>query len=105
MAPRTSPIWEYYIDDPDNPTNAVCTVPGCKKPKVSRGPDGSSKANLAVTPLVTHLKNSHPQKYKDYILSKNNLEDTKKRKAEEAEDDDEMEHKSLADKKMKNQTQ
>ena len=23
MAPRTSPIWEYYIDDPDNPTNAV----------------------------------------------------------------------------------
>ena len=105
MAPRTSPIWEYYIDDPDNPTNAVCIVPGCKKTKVSRGPDGSNKANLAVTPLVTHLKNSHPQKHKDYLLSKNNLEETKKRKAEEADDDDEMEHKSLADKKMKNQTQ
>ena len=51
MAPRSAKIWKYFEDVPDNYTNALCTIPNCKHPKVSRGPDNCSKSNLAVSCL------------------------------------------------------
>ena len=77
MAPRKSPIWQYYTDDPDNPTNALCLVPGCTKPKLSRGKDGSSKTDLSVSPLASHLRRCHHKEYKDYLLSKNSMDGIK----------------------------
>ena len=105
MAPKTSPIWKYFDDDPDNYTNAVCKVPNCSKPTVSRGPDNSSKSNLAVSVLNNHLKNNHPQEYKDHLLDVKAKEDDKKRKTDEDAETNEMENHSLADKKFKSDSQ
>lgn len=77
MAPRKSPIWQYYSEDPDNPTNALCLVPGCTKSKLSRGKDGSSKTDLSVSPLASHLRRCHHKEYKDYLLSKNSIDGIK----------------------------
>ena len=105
MAPKTSPIWEYFQDDPDNYTNAICKVPNCKKPRVSRGPDNSSKSNLSVSVLNNHLKIHHPQEYKDHLLTVKAKDDDKKRKANDDEEANEMEHRSLAEKRVKGDTQ
>ena len=77
MAPRKSPLWQYFTDDPDNPTNALCLVPGCTKPKLSRGKDGSSKTDLSVSPLASHLRRGHHKEYKDYLWSKNSMDGIK----------------------------
>ena len=105
MAPKTSPIWEYFGDDPDNYTNAICKVPNCPKPRVSRGPDNSSKSNLSVSVLNNHLKNHHPREYKDHLLTVKAKENDKKRKSNDDEEANEMEHNSLADKRAKGDTQ
>ena len=85
MAPRKSPIWQYYTDDPDDLTNALCRVTGCKKPKISRGRE---KNGLSSTPLVSHLKFCHHKEYSAYLLTKNNnmnVEENKKRQTEEVD--------------------
>ena len=105
MAPKTSPIWKYFDDDPENYTNAICKVPNCSKPTVSRGPDKCSKSNLSVSVLNNHLKNHHPEDYKDHLLDVKAKDDNKKRTAEEDAETNEMEHRSLADKKFKADSQ
>ena len=103
MAPRSAKIWKYFEDDPDNYTNALCTIPNCKHPKVSRGPDNCSKSNLAVSCLNAHVKTHHPREHKELLLEMKSDDVEKKRKAAEEEEADEMENKSLVDKKAKSQ--
>ena len=47
MAPKKSIIWKHYDDDASDHTNVICKVPGCKKPTVSQGKEGSTKGNLS----------------------------------------------------------
>ena len=81
MAPRSAKIWKYFEDDPDNYTNALCTIPNCKNPKVSRGPDNSSKSNLAVSCLNNHVKIHHPREHKELLLEMKSDDVEKKRRA------------------------
>ena len=93
MAPRTYPLWEYYKDYEKDYSFAACQVANCTM-KISRGKSGSSKGKLAVTPLETHLKNNHPKQYRQYLDAKQRKNEAEKRKADEDEQEDEMENRS-----------
>ena len=38
---KTSLIWEFFREDENDYSNAICLTPGCKKPIVSRGKTGA----------------------------------------------------------------
>ena len=56
--PKISPIWDYFEEDTNDPTNVLCTVPGCRARKVSRGKAGLNKGTLSNTPML----NPYPEK-------------------------------------------
>ena len=91
MPPKKSPIWKHFKDDLDDKTNAICQIPGCKKPKVSRGKEGSAKGNLSNASMANHLKTNHPKEYSDFMKDKVSKEASEKRKNEEQQEEDEME--------------
>ena len=82
MSKRTSPVWEHFLDDSNDYTNAICQVAHCKHPTVSRGKTGTSKGSLSNHALKTHLMKHHPkvfaevkEKIKKHEESKSNLDD------------------------------
>ena len=83
MPPKKSPIWKHFKDDVNDETNAICQIPGCKKPKVSRGKEGSAKGNLSNASMANHLKTNHPKEYSDFRKDKVCKEASEKRIAEE----------------------
>ena len=91
MPPKKSPIWKHFKDDLDDKTNAICQIPGCKKPKVSRGKEGSAKGNLSNASMANHLKTNHTKEYSDFMKDKVSKEASEKRKNEEQQEEDEME--------------
>ena len=102
MTSRNSPIWKYFIDDPEDQSNALCQVFGCKA-KVSRGKKGSNRGSLLLSCLDSHLKNRHPKAYEEYKEDKANQikNAAEKRKAED--DGEEMESQSVS--KIRNETE
>ena len=87
---KTSPIWDYFVEDSSDPTNVLCTVPGCKSRKVSRGKTGLNKATLSNTPMMNHLKLFHPKVNAEFIKKKADKEVSSGEKRKEY-DEDEME--------------
>ena len=58
------------------------------------------------SPIWDQLRNHHPREYKDHLLAAVKAkENDKKRKSNDDEEANEMEHKSLADKRAKGDTQ
>ena len=91
MAPtKKSPIWDYFEEEKNDPTTALCQVSNCKT-KVSRGKSGSSKSNLSNAPLTSHLKVHHPKEYSHLMQKKNEIEINAAEKRKEMEEEDEME--------------
>ena len=71
MAPaKKSPIWDYFEEDKSDPTNVLCTVPGCQSKKVSRGKAGIKKGNSSNTPMMNHLKGFHPKENSQFLIKK-----------------------------------
>ena len=90
MPPKVSPIWEYFEEDETDPSVAHCKVSGCKKSAVSRGKSGTPRSSLTTTSLITHVFNRHPNEYRVFLQSKNEVA-AEKRKRDANDDDDEME--------------
>ena len=91
MPPKKSPIWRHFLEDGNDPTTVICQVPGCKKPKVSRGKPTTGKGNLSNTSMVNHLKNNHPSVFANFTKAKTEVESAEKKKIEDEKADDEME--------------
>ena len=88
MPPRISPIWEYFKEEEKDPSVAVCQVVGCRKPSVSRGKSGTARSNLTNSSMTNHMLTHHPDKYREFLESKQKV--SEKRKLE-SENDDESE--------------
>ena len=101
MSRKTSPIWRFFKEDPDDYTNAICNVPGCKHPIVSRGKSGAARGALTTGTLTDHVKNNHHKEHKEYLAECNNKKNDKKRKLEEEEELNELEKPSLASMNVK----
>ena len=56
---RKGPVWEYFQEDPEDKTKAICQVENCGT-RVSRG---TSLQSLATSPLLNHLKRWHPTQF------------------------------------------
>ena len=55
-----SPIWNWFILDPEDHTNAICQVAGCPYPTVSRGRmRKAGKQGLTTSVIRNHLKKRH----------------------------------------------
>ena len=91
MPPKKSLIWKHYDEDVSDHTNVICKVPGCKKPKVSRGKEGSTKGNLSNASMTNHLKNNHPKQFSEFMNAKSAKDTAEKRKMEEEKEEEEME--------------
>ena len=94
MPPKKSPIWKYFQEDGDDPTTVVCKVPGCSKPKVSRG-KASSKSNLSNSSMLNHLKNNHSSAHVNFLKDKSDIASAEKKIIEEEKNDEEMESGSI----------
>ena len=91
MPPKKSILWKHYQEDIADPTNVFCQVPGCKKPKVSRGKTGSTRGNLSNVPMSNHLKNNHPKEFEEFTKAKKDKDAEDEKKAEEEQAKNEME--------------
>jgi hypothetical protein len=91
MPPKKSPVWQHFEEDASDHTNVLCKVPGCKKSKVSRGKEGTSKGNLSNAAMTNHLKNNHPRVYTDFMKAKTAKDSADKRKLDEEKEENEME--------------
>ena len=92
MAPaKKSPIWDYFEEDKSDPTNVLCTVPGCKSKKVSRGKAGIKKGNLSNTPMMNHLKGFHPKENSQFLIKKEEKDRVVGEKRKTMDEDEEME--------------
>ena len=92
MAPaKKSPIWDYFEEDKSDPTNVLCTVPGCKSKKVSRGKAGIKKGNLSNTPMMNHLKGFHPKENSQFLIKKEEKDRVVGEKRKAMDEDEEME--------------
>ena len=91
MPPKKSLLWKYYKEDVEDQTNVLCQIPGCKRPKISRGKAGTNKGNLSNVPMANHLKNNHSKQYNEYTKDKCEKEAEENRKLEEENAEDEME--------------
>ena len=67
---RASPIWDFFKDDPDDYTFAICQIDRCKHPKISRGKSGTPRGGLSISSLTSHLATSHKSQYKEYLEKK-----------------------------------
>ena len=92
MAPqKTSPIWDYFQEDTSEPSNVLCTIPGCKSRKVSRGKAGINKGNLSNTPMMNHLKLLHPKENRELLKKKEEKERVSGEKRKALDEVEEME--------------
>ena len=80
---KRSVIWEYFQEDEIDYTNAKCSVPGCKRPLVSRGKTGTPRSKLSTTNLTSHLYTYHPKKFNDYNEKKSRESEKRKRGEDE----------------------
>ena len=60
-----SPIWNWFKEDENDYSKAICQVEECSRRRVSRGPSGTSKGLLSTTPLTNHLKHNHPSVFQE----------------------------------------
>ena len=87
---KKSPIWDFFEEEKNDPTTALCQVPGCKT-KVSRGKSGSSKSNMSNAPMTNHLKIHHPKQHTEYLRKKADLANATSEKRKDMEEENEME--------------
>ena len=81
---KSSSIWNYFIEKDEDPSTALCQVPGCSKMSVSRGKLGTIKSALTVQSMKRHLQLNHTKQYHEFIQN----EKEKLVKEKEATDDD-----------------
>ena len=58
--PKISPIWDYFEEDTNDPTNVLSNVPGYKARNVSWVKAGLNKGTLSNTPML----NPYPEKFR-----------------------------------------
>ena len=91
MPPRISPIWEYFKEEENDPSVALCQVLGCRKPSVSRGKSGTARSNLTNSSMTNHMLTHHPVKYREFLESKQKVSEKRKHDAENDDDESELE--------------
>ena len=79
MTKKTSPLWDYYVEEVADPTSVLCQVVNCKQ-KISRGKTGTERSRLSNTGMRTHLMTAHGKEWQEFL--------TKEIKVQEAKLDD-----------------
>ena len=92
---KVSLIWEYFEEDSNDYSWAICQIPGCRNKRVSRGKSGKPRSAMTTGVLDKHLASHHPKAYKDFLRKKEEKEAQSKKRKEDEEDESEMESGSI----------
>ena len=79
MTKKTSPLWDYYMEEIADSTSVLCQVVNCRQKK-SRGKTGTERSRLSNTGMRTHLMTAHGKEWQEFL--------TKEIKVQEAKLDD-----------------
>ena len=85
--PKVSPIWEYFKEDENDYSWAICQIPGCKLIRISRGKSGKPRSAMTTGVLDKHLLLHHPKKYHEFIEAKEQKNAKKRKESEEEENE------------------
>lgn len=66
MSKKKSFLWDYFDEEAEDPTNAICKIAQCGK-KISRGKAGTLKARLSNTGMRTHLRTCHSKEWQEFL--------------------------------------
>ena len=76
MFKKQSSLWNYFVEDVNDYTNAVCKIGDCNK-IISRGKTGTARSRLSNTGMRSHIKTSHSKEWQEFLGTEKEQQEAK----------------------------